>query len=74
MRVRTNEDNEPPVTLLHGNETEIVLKSSLQRIKIEQAELLEAQKRKAREEREEGEETESNMEMEETKDEQSVLK
>lgn len=36
MRTRTNEDEEPPVTLLHGQETEKVLRQSLMRIKIEQ--------------------------------------
>lgn len=35
MRTKTNEDEEPPVTLLHGQETEKLLRQTLMRIKIE---------------------------------------
>jgi hypothetical protein len=35
LRVSTQNDDEPPVTLLHGPETEHVVKQSLLRIKIE---------------------------------------
>lgn len=54
--------------MIHGSETEQVLRSSLLRIKVEQAEALEAQKRKAAEEGEEVEDEEENM-LEESKDE-----
>lgn len=49
MRTRTNDDEEPPVTLLHGQETEKVLRQSLMRIKIEQQEALDAKRRAAEE-------------------------
>lgn len=42
VRQATNEDEEPPVTLLHGNETEKLLRTTLMRIKIEQQEAVEA--------------------------------
>ena len=45
MRRKTNEDEEPPITLLHGQETEKLLRSTLMRIKNEEAEALEAKKR-----------------------------
>jgi hypothetical protein len=35
MRNRTAEDEEPPVTLIHGPETEIGLRQALMRIKVE---------------------------------------
>lgn len=35
FRTRTANDDEPPVTLLHGSETETVLRHSLMRIKVE---------------------------------------
>lgn len=47
MRSKTNDDEEPPITLLHGQETEKLMRSSLQRIKIEQHEELEAKKKAA---------------------------
>jgi hypothetical protein len=42
MRIRTQNDEDPPITLLHGNETETVLRHSLMRLKVEQQEALEA--------------------------------
>lgn len=47
FRARTHNDDEPPVTLLHGQETETVIRHSLMRLKVEQQEAAEAAKRKA---------------------------
>ena len=66
MRTRTNEDEEPPVTLLHGQETEKVLRQSLMRIKIEQQEALDAKRRAAEEQQ--AQEEEDEMEMEDNDD------
>ena len=41
MRMHTDQHQEPPVTLIHGHETEITLREPLMRIKVEQAEELE---------------------------------
>lgn len=49
LRVTTQNDDEPPVTLLHGIETDSVVKQALLKIKVEQQEALEEQKRKAKE-------------------------
>lgn len=49
VRTQTNEDPDPPVTLLHGQETEKILRATLMRIKIEQQEALDAKKRAAEE-------------------------
>jgi hypothetical protein len=62
MRTRTNDDEEPPVTLLHGQETEKVLRQSLMRIKIEQQEALDAKRRAAEEQQAQEEEDEDEME------------
>lgn len=65
MRTKTNDHEDPPVTLLHGQETEKVLRTTLMRIKIEQQEALEAKKRAAEEyvpEEEDDEENEDEME------------
>jgi hypothetical protein len=35
VRSETNNDEEPPVTLIHGHETEALLRSSIMRIKLE---------------------------------------
>ena len=35
MRQRTDNDEEPPVTLMHGQETEKLLRQTLMRIKVE---------------------------------------
>ena len=45
LRTITNDHEDPPVTLLHGEETQKVLKSSLVRIKFEQQEALDARKK-----------------------------
>lgn len=45
VRTRTNEHEDPPVTLLHGQHTEKILRDTLTRIKVEQQEALEAKKR-----------------------------
>jgi len=49
MRDRTANDVEPPVTLLHGEQTETVLTHCVRVIKREQEEFQEEQKRKAKE-------------------------
>jgi hypothetical protein len=36
MRRRTNEDEDPPITLLHGQATEKLLRDTLLRIKIDE--------------------------------------
>jgi hypothetical protein len=45
MRQRTDEHEDPPITLLHGGETEKVLRTTLMRIKVEQEEAAEANRR-----------------------------
>ena len=60
MRQATNEDEEPPITLLHGNETEKLLRQTLMRIKVEQQEAIEAAIR--------AKEQKANMEEEESED------
>ena len=45
MRTRTDEHEDPPITLLHGTETEKVLRTTLMRIKVEQEEAAEANRR-----------------------------
>ena len=47
IRMVSDQHQEPPVTLIHGHETEITLRETLMRIKVEQAEELERQKQKA---------------------------
>lgn len=69
MRQATNEAEEPPVTLLHGNETEKLLRATLLRIKIEQQEAVEAaarakEQRAAMEDEESEAMQQSEMEME----------
>lgn len=49
LRLQTMEDVEPQVTLLHGPETESIVKSCLVRIKVEQQEAQEEIKRRAKE-------------------------
>jgi 3-phosphoglycerate kinase len=61
MRRKTNEDEDPPITLLHGQETEKLLRSTLTRIKIDEQEALDAKKR-ALEEQVPEEEDEMEME------------
>jgi hypothetical protein len=63
LEVRTNsdQDEEPPVTLIHGAETEHTLRKTLLRIKIDQQEALEALQRAAKENQEEDEEDEINV-------------
>ena len=63
FRKSTQNDEEPPVTLLHGAETETVIRHSLMRIKIQQQEEIEEQKRKARENGEEVDEEDEQMTM-----------
>ena len=75
FRQRTNNDDEPPVTLLHGGETETVIRHSLMRLKVDQQEALEAQRRKAAEDGEELEEEEDQITMtnEESREEASTF-
>lgn len=49
VRTKTNDHEDPPVTLLHGQETEKVLRTTLMRIKVEQQEAVDAKKRAAEE-------------------------
>jgi hypothetical protein len=35
MRTNTEQDEEPPVTLIHGSDTEVTLRKTLLRIKID---------------------------------------
>lgn len=42
MRRKTNEDKEPPITLMHGNDTEGMLRLTLMSIKDEEQKALEA--------------------------------
>ena len=46
VRMHSDQHQEPPVTLIHGHETEITLRETLMRIKVEQAEELERMKQK----------------------------
>ena len=48
MRTNTEQDEEPPVTLIHGAESESTLRKTLLRIKIDQQEALEAELSAAR--------------------------
>jgi hypothetical protein len=41
-RTNTEQDEEPPVTLIHGADSEVTLRKTLLRIKIDQQEALEA--------------------------------
>lgn len=52
MRTNTEQDSEPPVTLIHGAESESTLRKTLLRIKIEQQEALEALQAAAKENQE----------------------
>jgi len=47
IRMASDQHQEPPVTLIHGHETEVTLRETLMRIKVEQAEELERMKQKA---------------------------
>jgi hypothetical protein len=49
VRVGSANDDEPQVTLLHGAETEQVVKAALLRVRVEQQEALEEEKRRAKE-------------------------
>ena len=64
MRRMSNEHEEPPVTLLHGQETEKVLRKTLMFIKDEEQKALEAKQRAAQQKLEEvdDEEEEENEE------------
>jgi len=75
FRARTQNDDEPPVTLLHGAETEQVLRHSLMRIRVEQQEEEEERRRKAREAGEEVEDEEDQITMtnDESRDEVSTF-
>mmetsp|Transcript_39604 Transcript_39604/g.38159 ORF Transcript_39604/g.38159 Transcript_39604/m.38159 type:complete len:153 (+) Transcript_39604:481-939(+) len=75
-RKDTQEDQEPPLMLIHGSESEVVLRSSLMRIKVEQAELLEEQKKKARADGEDEDEDQQDNQtnaLDESKEEASTL-
>lgn len=49
VRTNTEQDEEPPVTLFHGSETEQTLRKTLLRIKIDQQEAAEELARQAKE-------------------------
>ena len=53
IRMASDQHQEPPVTLIHGQETEVTLRETLMRIKVEQAEEMERMKQKALEQEEE---------------------
>ena len=61
VRTKTNEHEDPPVTLLHGQQTEKLLRDTLQRIKIEQQQALEAKKRAAEDHQAQDEASEMDM-------------
>ena len=66
LRTKTNDHLEPPVTLLHGVDTEQLLRNTLMRIKVEQQEALEAKKRALEEAaNQKNDEEEEDMNMEE---------
>ena len=44
VRMHSDQHQEPPVTLIHGQETEVTLRETLMRIKMEQAEDIERMK------------------------------
>merc|ERR1719266_235064 len=55
VRMHSDQHQEPPVTLIHGLETEMTLRETLMRIKIEQAEELERKQKQLAEQEEESE-------------------
>ena len=61
------------MTLIHGHETEVTLRETLMRIKVEQAEELERMKQKALEQEEESEEEDDMDDLEESKEEISTF-
>ncbi len=72
MRTNTEQDEEPPVTLIHGAESESTLRKTLLRIKIDQQEALEALQRAAKENQGDSDEQED-MNMSESKAEISTF-
>lgn len=73
LRMHSDQHQEPPVTLIHGFETEMTLRETLMRIKVEQAEELERMKQKALEQEEESEPEEDMGDLEESKEEISTF-
>ena len=72
MSTNTEQDEEPPVTLIHGAESESTLRKTLLRIKIDQQEALEALQRAAKENQGDSDEQED-MNMSESKAEISTF-
>lgn len=73
IRMHSDQHQEPPVTLIHGFETEVTLRETLMRIKVEQAEELERMKQKALEQEEESEPEDDIGDLEESKEEISTF-
>lgn len=72
VRQESEQDLEPPVTLIHGSETEVCLRETLMRIKVDQQEELERIKA-AQEEGDSEEQEEDLPDVEESKDEVSTF-
>ena len=73
VRMHSENDQEPPVTLIHGNETELTLRETLMRIKAEQQEEFERKQREAAEAEEESEPEDDIGDLEESKEEISTF-
>ena len=73
VRMASDQHQEPPVTLIHGHETEITLRETLMRIKVEQAEELERMKQKQLEQDELSEAEDDIGDLEESKEEISTF-
>lgn len=75
IRMASDQHQEPPVTLIHGYETEVTLRETLMRIKVEQQEEMERMKQKALEQDDESlnEGEEDIVDLEESKEEISTF-
>lgn len=73
VRMHSDQHQEPPVTLIHGHETEVTLRETLMRIKVEQAEELERMKQKQLEQDELSEAEDDIGDLEESKEEISTF-
>ena len=73
IRMHSDQHQEPPVTLIHGFETEMTLRETLMRIKVEQAEELERKQKALMEQEEESEEEDDMDDLEESKEEISTF-
>jgi len=71
--MHSENDYEPPVTLIHGMETELTLRETLMRIKAEQQEEFERKQKEAAEAEEESEPEDDIGDLEESKEEISTF-